>query len=263
MKKYRKPYRIKKKKPIFRNRFFRLGILILILLFTIYYLLFLSQAFQIEKIIITGEEKVSTQDLKLFVEKKLEKTILFFKTKSIFLINSNEIKKDISKNFPQIAEVEIKRGFPDALNIVVIERLGLALWCYDEKCFLLDNEGVIFEETSPEINLIKLVNKQKPALPILGEKVIEKELLSQILEIEAKIKNDLKISIAEILFVSEERLDFKTSEGWEIYFNPQKDINWQLTKLRAVLEDGILLEKRKDLESIELRFGNFANPKYR
>ena len=260
---YRKPYRVKKRKSILRSRFFWLGILIFSFLFSLFYFLFVSEIFQVEKVIITGEAKVSAQDLKSLAEKKIEKKILFFKTKSIFLVHLNEIRKDILDNFPQIAEAEIKRGFPDALNIVVIERFGLALWCKDGRCFLVDNEGIIFEEAPAEINLIKIIDKQKLSLPALGERVIGKESLSQILEIESKIESDLKIPIAEFLIVSEERLNIKTSEGWEIYFNPRKDINWQLTKLKAVLEEEIPPEKRKNLEYIELRFGNFASYKYR
>ena len=122
--KFRKPHRIKRKKPILKNRFFWLGILIFVFVVSLSYFLFFSEIFQLEKIIVTGEEKVSKEDIKLVVEEKIEKKILFFKTKSIFLVNISEIKKDILGGFPQIAEVEIKRSFPDALNIVVVERLG-------------------------------------------------------------------------------------------------------------------------------------------
>ncbi|GAH87923.1 unnamed protein product, partial [marine sediment metagenome] len=149
VKTFRKPYRIKKRrhlKSIFRYRFFWLGVLFFVFLFSIFYFLFFSQTFQVEKIIVTGEQKVAKENLKLLVENKLENKILFFKTKSIFLVNLNEIKKNILNNFPQIAEVEISRGFPDTLNIIVVERFGLTVWCQAEQCFLVDNEGVIFEE---------------------------------------------------------------------------------------------------------------------
>ena len=73
---------------------------------------------------------------------------------------------------------------------------------------------------------------------------------------------ELKIKTKEFIIFSE-HLNVKTSEDWEVYLNPQEDINWQLTKLGAVLEEEIPLEKRKDLEYIELRFGNFAPYKYR
>ncbi len=60
-----------------------------------------------------------------------------------------------------------------------------------------------------------------------------------------------------------EKLTALTQGGWELYFNPRGDIKWQLTKLKVLLDEKIPPEKRKDLQWIELRFGNFANPKYR
>ena len=260
--KFRKPYRIKRRKSVFKNRFFWLGILTFVIAVTFFYLLFFSEIFQAKKVIITGEEKVSKEELKLLIEKKLENKIFFFKTKSIFLVNLNEIKRDILNDWPQIAEVEIGRGFPDALNIVVIERVRVANWCREDNCFLIDNEGIIFEEVLLGVDLTKIIDRQNRESFTLGERAIEKTLLSQILETERKLKEDLKIQLQEILIVSEERLNIRTSEGWEIYLNPQGDIGWQLTKLRATLEEEIPSEKRKNLEHIELRFGNFAPYKY-
>ncbi len=261
---FKKPHRVKRKKSIISYRFFWLGILISVILFSIFYFLFFSQTFQVEKIIVTGEEEVSKEKFKLLVEEKLEKKIFFLKTRNIFLVNLNEIKKDILNNFPHIAEVEIGRGFPDALNIIVVKRFDLAVWCQAEQCFLVDNEGVIFAEIfdiDPEAFQIKnlaLVSELK-----LGNKVIEKEKLNQILDIKSKLRDNLKILLTAVTIVSEKRLNIETSEGWEIYFNSQEDIEWQLTKLRAVLEEEILPENRKNLEYIDLRFGNLAPYKYR
>lgn len=257
MRKYRKPYRIKMKKPISQNRFFRLGVISFVFVVLGCYLLFFSKLFQVKEIIIAGEEKVSKEELKLFIEEKLEAEILFFETKGIFAINLKEIRSAILNKFPKIAAVEIHRGIPDALNVVVIERIGIAKWCKEETCFLLDKEGVIFEEIDLETEIIKITDGQELALA-LGEKVIEKKLLSQIMEIERKLKEDLKIQLQEVLLVSSERINIKTSEGWKIYLNPQQDIEWQLTKLNAVLEEELSPERRRELEYIELRFGNFA-----
>jgi len=252
---FRKPYRVKKQKSIFGNRFFWLGILILVFLSSIFYLLFFSEIFQVEKIIITGNKKVSTEDIEFLIEKKLEKKILFFKTKSLFLVNLNEIRDDILNNFPQLAEAEVKRGVPDALYVLVIERLGLAILCQNEQCFLLDSEGVIFEEIS-EITP-KMLKIKKPTLKEsleLGEKVIEKDYLEKILEVQKKINEEIKIEAKEFIIPTEERLDVKTTEDWEIYFNLKGDINWQLTKLSLVLKERVPPEKRGNLEYIDLRF---------
>ena len=261
---FRKPYRIKKKKSIFRSKFLWLTILILIIFGGIFYLLYLSPYFQIKEIKISGNEKVPTEKILSPVQKEIGQKLLFFSTKSIFLVNLSQIKKGILDNFPQIAEVEIKRRLPSSLGIDVSERQGIANFCQEEQCFLLDGEGVIFEEVPKEnlsAPLIKKLGEAGP-LPKLGGEVIEKELLSKILEITSELKN-LGIPSTEVLIVSDDRLNVKTQENWEIYFNPQGDVSWQLTKLKAVLEKFIPSEKRKDLEYVELRFGNSAPYKYR
>ncbi len=248
---YRKPHRYKKKNSILGNRFFWLGILVSFFIYSLFYFLFLSEFFQIKKIIVTGEEKVSKEDIKVFIP-----------SKSIFLIDKGLVRENILNTFPQIAEVEIGQGLPDTLNILVVERLGIANWCQSERCFLVDREGIIFEETISEMELIKIVDKQNKGVFNLGEKVIEKEQLSQILEMEPELKG-LEVSVEEFIISSEDKLTATIGEGWEIYFNLQGNIEWQLTKLRAVLEEKIPSEKRENLEYIELRFGNFAPYKYK
>lgn len=261
MKRYKKPYRLKRKKSIFRNRFFWLGTLAVLILSFIFYFLFFSKIFQVKKIIIAGQEKVSSDDLKLLAESKLESKILFFSTKSIFLVNLDIIKKDILNNFPQIAEVEIHRQFPDGINISAAERQGLAILCRETDCFLLDKEGVIFDPVRnmisngvEEASLIKIIDHRNIDHFVLAERVIEKELLSQIFEIQLKLQENLKILITEASIMSEERLNLKTQEGWEIYFNLKGDLDWQITELSLVLEKQIPPEKRGNLEYIDLRF---------
>jgi len=261
MKTFRKPYRIKKRKSIFRNKNFWFLVLAFIIVGVLFYVFIFLETFQVKKIIITGENKTSVAELKTNVGNNLENELLFFKTKSIFLVDINNIKKDILSDFPQIAEVEIKRGYPDALNIVVMERKETAAWGLEEVYFLVDGEGVIFEECSPDTELIKIVDKKNTPPLELGKKVIEKDYLEKILEAEKKLTNELKIEVREMIVFSDD-FQAKTLEGWKIYFSPREDLDWQLTKLNLVLEQEIPPERRKDLEYIELRFGNFAPYKY-
>lgn len=253
-KKLRKPHRIKRKKSIISCRFFWLSLLIFAIVGTIFYFLFFSEIFQVKKIVITGEKKVSKQELESFIEKRLENKILFYKTKSIFVVGLNEIKKGILNSFSQIAEVEIKRELPNALNVIVTERLGLAIWCCEDNCFFLDNEGVLFEEVRLRTELIKIIDEQNTNSFAFGKRVIEKEKLSQILKIESELKNELKIPLEEIRIVSENRLNVKTKEGWEIYFSLKEDLGWQLARLKLVLEKKVPFEIGEELQYIDLRF---------
>ncbi len=285
MKKYRKPYRIKKKKPIFRNRFFWLGILIFVVIVGIFYLICFSSFFQIKEIKISGnsafaeasadKQKVSIEDIRNVIEKEVEQKFLFLPSKSIFLINLKEINEIVLEKFPQLAKINLKRSFPDTMLIEIEERKPVAIFCQKENYFFIDGEGIIFEEVfeaAPQWLQIK--NLTLAADLKIGEEAIKKEKLSQALEIESKLKdyNPLttlplerasNLKILEVSIISEERLNAKTSEGWEIYFNLESDLNWQLTKLGAVLEKEIPPERRESLEYIDLRFGNLAPFKYR
>jgi len=259
---FHKPYRIKKRKSIFRNKIFLFSVLAFILAGALFYTLFFLDNFQVKKIIIAGESKTSKEKLESTIENNLGGKLFFFRTKSIFLADINNIENDVLSNFPQIAEVEIKRRYPDTLSVVIAEREEVAAWGLEEAYFLVDDEGIIFEECLPEIKLIKIVDKKNTPPLALGKKVIEKDYLGKVLETENKLTDDLKIEIGEmIIFANEFRA--KTAEGWEIYFTPKEDLDWQLTKLDLVLEKEIPPERRKDLEYIELRFGNFAPYKYK
>lgn len=273
MKKYkslRKHHRIKRKKSIFQNRFSWLILLILIISGIIFYFTILGSIFQIKEIKISGNQKIFIKDLQDLVEKKVEQKILFFNSKSIFLINLDEIENEILEKFPQITEIKSERKFPDKLSFIIEERKPVAIFCFEENYFFIDKEGIIFEEIAEaqslqfnqegELEIKKLILDKTPDL---GEKVVDPKKISQILEIESKLKN-LKILIKEVSIISNQRLNVKTLEGWEIYFNPKGDLNWQITELGIILERHIPLERRGELQYIDLRFSKiFIYPEFK
>jgi len=245
-----------------KKRFFWLGILILLILFSTFYFLFFSRTFQVTKIIISGEEKVAKGDIESLVGQKLENSILFLKTRSIFAIDLGQIKKDILGRYPQIAKAEVSRGFFDAIKVELAERQALAVWC-SQSCFLIDGEGIIFAlsaealaeaERISETGTNLLIVRTESGSGKLGDSVIAKELLSQVFEIKTQVEGSAGVPVQEALLVSEERLNLKTAEGWQIYFNLKGDLNWQFTELKLVLEKQISPQKRGKLEYIDLRF---------
>ncbi len=263
MRKYRKPHRIKRKKPFFKKKYFWPGFFGFIFSVLAIYALIFSQYFQIEKIIISGNEKISKQSILEIIENRIKKSVLFIPTKSIFLANITEIKKQALNTFPQISDLEISKSFPKSLNVIVIERFGVAVFCNnDENCFLIDQEAVIFEPLLQESQLPKIekLNNEKQFKP--GEQVMEKDLVLKILKI-FSVLTELNVKAEKALIISNERINILTDEAWEIYFNPQKDINWQLTKLEAILKEHVPLENRNRLDYIELRFGDLAPFKYK
>ena len=198
MKTYRRPYRIKRKKSILKNRFFWLFILIFIIAGGFFYLLFLSSFFQIKEIKISGNQKVLAQDLENLVESQIAKKIAFFTTKSIFLINSKKINNIILGDFPQIEKVKFKKDFPDTLDISVEERKPVAIFYQNDNYFLIDKNGIVFEKVSESTSTnLKIENKILSSEIKVGEKAVEENLLAQIIDIENKFKEDIKIPLQE------------------------------------------------------------------
>ena len=271
---YRSPRRVKIKKSVFRGRFFWPGISALFLSGVLFYLIVFFPPFQIKEIKITGNAAVLEESILEKIEDKINMKIINFFSRSIFLVNLREIEKNILSDSPKLAGVRVERNFPGIISAVVEERVGLAGWRgagvepensnnQNNKYFLIDKEGVIFEEADLAETPVKITNRESPSDFSLGAKVIEGELLSHILKIESNLKEKFKISVSEFLIVSRDRLNVKINEGWEAYFNPGEDMDWQLTKLVLVLEKEIPPDFRRNLEYIELRFGERAYFKYK
>lgn len=267
MRRYKKPYRLRKRKSILKSRFFWLAILILIIFGGIFYLICFYSFFQVKEIKISGNEKVSSENLENLLTGKINQKILFFSSESIFLANFSEIKKEILKDFLLVEEINLERKLPHTILLQVKERKPAAIFCpirkstisngvnQNDNCFFVDKKGIIFEpidQNNLTRNDLVILKKEVEGEMNLGETIAAQEKISKILEVSLKLK-DLKIPFEEILIVSEERINVKTSEGWQIYFNPERDLNWQLTKLKVVLEEDYLPQ-----EYIDLRFGDRA-----
>jgi len=259
--KYRKAHRIRKKKSMFRSRFFWIIFLILIFSGVVFYFIVFYQFFQVKEIKISGNNEIQSQQIEDSIKEKINQNLLFFPTRSIFLVSSEKITKSLLERYPQIEQINLKKSFPAALIIEIKERSPVAVFCQEEKCFFVDKAGTIFKEGPKEYGLI--IESQNKEDISLGKNIIPEDKLNSILEIQEKLSTNLKITPTEFVIQEGDRVDAKTTEGWEIYFDLANLLDWQLTKLSLVLEKEIPPEKRGDLEYVDLRFGNFAPYKYR
>jgi len=265
-------YKVKRKKSIFKNRLFGESFLLFLEISFIFYFLIFSQTFRIEKVYVFGDKEIKTENLQEFLQEKIEKFSPSISIANIFLVNSKKLEEEILKKFPEIDVVEIKKNFPNILDIEIKERRPVAIFCFtrpsfveqnlggqDKNCGFLDKKGIIFEKNdsfNENLPLIKSQNREEKI--ILGEDILERETLEKILKINESLETKLNIEPKEyVLFeksILESRLNVKTSQGWEIFFDLNKDIDLQILKLKLLLEEEIPPENRKTLEYIDLRF---------
>jgi len=251
---YRKPYRIKKKKSIFKSRIFWLSFLFFVLLGGAFYFFVFSSFFQIKQIIISGNQKVKTQEIEKVFNKRIKKKIIFLDTKSIFTANLKAINQEILDRYPQILRIKSKRSFPDILNVNIQERKPIGIWQKGKEFFYFDKEGVIFERANEFKKPVILCEVEKPI--IFGKPIIKKENLYSILEINKRLKS-FGIDIKDFIISGDEKkLKVETEDGWYILFNLERDVPDQIFNFKLVFEEKISPEKKENLEYVDLRFGN-------
>jgi len=256
VKKFRKRWRQKRKIQIVKNRFFWAFGLFLIAFLIIFYLVCFYCLFQIKEIQVKGNQKVKMENVKNLVELYLPQKIIFWDSRSIFLANLERLDEEILNYFPQIGEVSIQRQFPDKLIISVQERKPIGVVKKDNNYFFIDKEGVVFEKINNQRNQWpEIIPPETDKDLKIGRTIIQKGLGSLIAEIEEELGKK-EILLRSIKIVSSKRANVLTQEGWEIYFNLDDDISKQAFNLDLVLREKISPQERKNLEYIDLRFGN-------
>jgi len=245
----------KRKKRISKNRFFWKSIGFFLFCFGIFYLICFSPFFQIKKISIEPKENPLNKTIFQIIKEKSERKIFLFTTKSLFLANTSFIEKNILENFPQIKKIKIKKVFPSSLKVKIEKRKPFAKFCNKEKkeCYVLDEEGVLFSKEKEKGSFFEISTTNPPQEIKLGEEILPKNIVKKILNIKEALNKNFNISLKEVNIFSSQKVEFKTSEGWKIYFNFERNLKEDIWRAEIVLKI-LSPEKLKKLNYIDLRF---------
>ena len=257
--------RIKPKRHIFTRLWFWVVILILAIISACIYFLIMYPKVQVENIVVSGNKKIATKDIESFVSKEIKKKIIKIgnweiNSKSIFLINSQKLREDMQKEFPMVASMQIDRKFMQTLQISATERTAVAIFCSTadrstKSCYFIDKNGVAFElDNMTTAGLFIVRQKANVGQISMGQSVVDKKVMDLLLKAEKNIKDNFKIGLMTATIASSARLDVKTSEGWNIYFDlgSGSDADSQIVKLNLLLNK-ISPDGRKSLRYIDLR----------
>lgn len=165
---------IKKRKLILK--IIRTIILIGMLIGTLIYIL-LSPLFNIKDVTVTGNNKLSKEEIISLSEIRTEENI--FKT------SKNDIKNRIKTN-PYVENVKIRRKLPDKVEIIVVERVATYMLPFANSYVYINNQGYMLEITSQKANLPIITGFSTPEENLHeGERLLSEDLvkLGEVLQI--------------------------------------------------------------------------------
>lgn len=258
-----KIHKIKPRHSILRKPVFWILILFLIIILSAFYIFIFYSGLQIKNIIISGNEKMQSKNIEDFIFNNIDKKILEFgnlklTSESIFLVNIIHLEEKILEKFPIIKKIKIDKKLPQTLILGVQERKPLGIFC-NKECFLIDEDGVIFESLLEPLKNVTVVRQTFGEKKVfIGEKVIAKDIMNAISKIKNSLKDNFQIDIEEALVSNPLKINIRTNENWQIYFDLDSDINLQIAKMNLILKDEISADNRKNLQYIDLRFKDRA-----
>lgn len=227
---YGKTPKIEVPKELFFNKHALKALLLFGVLGGIIWFIFGSSYFKIKEINIVGSV---TASVKSEIDALEGKNLLTYSAKGM----TEKIKTSQSS----IKDLNIYKGFPDALRVEVVMRDPQMSWKSQGKTYLIDADGVAFQAAEGE--LVTFENKLPEVIdpfsqPVkLGNKLVSKGFIEFVKELGNSFEKRMPIKIKEIQ-VGETTLEVAvvTDKGWKALFSTTRSPEAQLDALIKIVE---------------------------
>jgi len=236
----------------------------------LYWLIFLSDFFQIKKININGanNSEVLQLEIKNYFYSKNQKfvpAILYnilprYKNnqKNLLLFSSSDLSRCLMQKHSEIEKVDAKLGIKEGyLTINITSREISFLLCTDVECYLLDNNGVVFGE-APETsgNLIRKIIIHQSSPIAIGTEIFSQSDLAVVhsfFELSEKDNSPFSINNVELNKDQLSTIKIVTNEGWYLLIDFNSDLS-EVFKIIQKLKEGELNNKIQKLKYIDCRY---------
>jgi cell division protein FtsQ len=212
-----------------------------------------SSLFNIKTINVSGNERVSQQEIIRLSGLNYQQNIL--------RINTKETMKGIFQN-PYVKKIKIRRALPNIINIDIIERKPMVLAPYVGSYLFVDEEGIVVEiNASIKDMKLPIVTGLKFNTFKLGEelKVENKEQLSTVVTLIKEItRAGINQEITEINTADTQNIMLITKNGVKINLGDASNMEKKLPMAKAILQD---LYKKNLKGTVEM--GQKGNPFFR
>lgn len=240
---------------------------------SLFYFAFFSDFFKIKNILIFGTEFVSKDTAEKIAKDYLVQKRFFIPNSRLFFFKKEILAQKLLNNFPRIENIEVLKKIPDSIVLKINEREQIGVFCLpsgdlpkgdknDEKCFLIDKNGVIFDN-APKIegSLVLKIFKEENSENNIGDEILPASLIQSLLQFKylfekrtAKIVSEIKISAKDFVSLK--------AGGFEILFKKEADAKDLADRLFILINQEIK-EKINKLMYVDMREGNKIFYKYK
>lgn len=222
----KKSSKIQKKQRRFRIVLNSLLILTIVIILMV--VLLNSEFFNISKIKVQGNEKISKE--------KIIYTSLINPGENIFRVSTKDAEDSILE-LPYIKTVEIKRHLPKGIDIKVVEREEKLLVKNISFYYVIDDEGYILSQMDTNKEVLPVVFGLKTDKIDIGDNFF---LNLGLEEFEDFIKESEKLQILnlmdEIIIENEEDVNISLNDGIDIAFGRLDNVKYKLRLIDEILD---------------------------
>src|SRR3989344_416155 len=103
------------------------------------YSVFFTHWFDIQNIYVNEVAFSSVQNIRDFIQQKIDKKVLYFVPRNLIILNIRGLKKDLTDDFYAVESIKVVRDFKNkALVFTVKEKQPQIIWCSHSNCVFLD-----------------------------------------------------------------------------------------------------------------------------
>jgi cell division septal protein FtsQ len=239
--------------PRSRNTFWGLIFRLFLLLVAIggaIYLIYYSQFFSIASIEIQGTVLAPQDQLLALAQEEIsqQSNILFFET--------TNLEEVIKERYPIIQSVNLQKGLPDTIRLIVREREPELIWRTEGEDYLIDSSGQLFassqeyQEKSGQSDKYLLTVKDLSNLPVqINQKVTTKDWVAFVKEVDQLIIEKTKLEVVKFVVEGTTFDLIALTDKGKILFDTTQPPQDQIRSLKTGLET----IKKKQFQYIDLR----------
>ena len=240
----------------------RIGLISLWMLFVgaVGYQIFFSGALSVSRIEIDGANLLTEEEIDRFLREMMAgKYAGIIDRDNILFLSEQVLVERMSVISPLVRSIEIRKVFPGTLRVSLLERGHLTFWCSGDRCFLIDEAGVIRESAEPfgedrVQHLFLRDESSKPAVP--GDQVADPLFLDFVRGLPQALAEQSDIRMTDTIYLPSKYADelrVESESGLVLLLSSSVPLEKTLNTLRIVREKALSTDQSEKLVSVDLR----------